>query len=80
MRWWLKFSRLSGVGPTHAEKMIIATRYAFNELRSLKKKGYGTPVLWCYLMDMDNNRKRVLYINKKGLPCQTRWRVLYNPI
>lgn len=78
MRWWVKFSQLSGVGPTHYDTMIKAKRYAYDELRNLKRKqGFGTPVLWCYLMDLENNRKRVLYINKKGLPCQTRWREIY---
>lgn len=79
MRLWLKFSKLSGVCPTYYDSMIKAKRYAFDKLQNLKQKqGFGTPVLWCYLMDFENNRKRVLYLNKKGLPCQSRWRVLYS--
>ena len=53
--------------------MIKAKRYAFDKLQNLKQKqGFGTPVLWCYLMDF----KKVSL--KKGL--SARWILYVKPI
>jgi hypothetical protein len=75
MRYWLKFSQLSGVGPTFTDSIVKAKREGFTQIRRMQSHS----LKWAYLLDFENNRKCCLYVSKDGKAHQTRWRVLYKP-
>lgn len=73
MRYWIRFSKLTQLEPTHTNSIVQAKRFAFTQIRDLAKKGYGPNFWWCYLRDFEKDRQCTLWVDKNNKAHQSRW-------